>query len=126
MGFRVMGVKAGFQQLDISSIARVYRASKCRLIVLDWGGTLVTDTFKTNSLQAYAVSQGHAAHTAPSNELKLMLEALCADPRNVVFVVSGIDIWYNRYIGDYVSRRHCRQLYISSLIILYSFITRSL
>jgi len=36
MGFRVMGVKAGFHELDVSLITKAYRSSKCRLIVLDW------------------------------------------------------------------------------------------
>ena len=89
MGFRVMGVKAGFHELDMTALTKAYKSSKCRLILLDWGGTLVTETTKTDKLQAYAVATGHASHTAPTEEIKSLLETLCADPRNVVFVVSG-------------------------------------
>ena len=37
MGFRVMGIKAGFDQLDVVALNKVYRASSHCLILLDWG-----------------------------------------------------------------------------------------
>lgn len=46
MGFRVMGVKAGFQPLNSTALSRAYRTAKQRLIVLDWGGTLVAENDK--------------------------------------------------------------------------------
>jgi trehalose 6-phosphate synthase/phosphatase len=101
MGFRVMGVKAGFHELDVTALTKAYRSSKCRLIILDWGGTLVAETSKSDSLQAYAVATGNASHTAPTAELKSTLETLCADARNVVFVVSGRELYaVSDFFGD--------------------------
>jgi len=101
MGFRVMGVKAGFHELDVSEVVKSYRSSKCRLIFLDWGGTLVAETSKSDSLRAYAVATGHATHAGPSNELKSTLEILCSDIKNVVFVISGKDMYsVSDFFGD--------------------------
>jgi hypothetical protein len=60
MAFRVMGVKAGFQQLDLAVVSKAYKTSSHRLIVLDWGGTLVAENDKVDKLQAYAVAKGIA------------------------------------------------------------------
>jgi trehalose 6-phosphate synthase/phosphatase len=98
MGMRVVGVRAGFQAVDVSSLSKAYRNSVCRLILLDWGGTLVAETEKTDKLRAYAIAQGSAKRAGPSEALKEILEALCADPRNTVFVVSGKD---SGSVGDF-------------------------
>ena len=89
MGFRVMGVKASFKPVDIGAMSKVYRNSNKRLLIFDWGGTLVAENDKVDKLQAYAVSQGHASRSGPTKGLKDLLSSLCADPKNVVFVVSG-------------------------------------
>ena len=44
-----MGVKAGFLPLDINAMSKAYRAAKNRLIVLDWGGTLVAENDKVKT-----------------------------------------------------------------------------
>ena len=41
-----MGVKAGFLPLDVQALCRSYRSARSRLIVLDWGGTLVAENDK--------------------------------------------------------------------------------
>ncbi|CAM9124205.1 unnamed protein product, partial [Ectocarpus fasciculatus] len=87
--YRYVGIKSGFHQLDFSETAKMYKSSTNRLILLDWGGTLVAEDDKLDKLQAYAVAQGHATRTGPSEELKHVLEQLCADPKNTLFVVSG-------------------------------------
>jgi trehalose 6-phosphate synthase/phosphatase len=87
--YRYVGIKSGFHQLDFSEIGKSYKSSANRLILLDWGGTLVAEDDKLDKLQAYAVAQGHATRTGPSEELKRTLELLCADPKNTLFVVSG-------------------------------------
>jgi trehalose 6-phosphate synthase/phosphatase len=87
--YRSVGIKSGFHQLDFSSCGKLYKNSAHRLILLDWGGTLVAEDDKLDKLQAYAVAQGHATRTGPSEELKRTLELLCADPKNTLFVVSG-------------------------------------
>ena len=92
MGFRVMGVKAGFQPLDLTRLSRTYKSATYRLIVLDWGGTLVAENDKSDKLTAYAVALGHATRAGPTQALKESLETLCNDSRNTVFVISGKDI----------------------------------
>ena len=101
MGFRVVGVKAGFQLVDVAQMSKVYRAAQQRMIVLDWGGTLVTENDKSDKLQAYAVAKGHASRSGPTKALKETLEKLCSDVRNVVFVVSGKELHaVNSFFGD--------------------------
>jgi trehalose 6-phosphate synthase/phosphatase len=101
MGFRVMGVKSGFKTVDISAISKSYRNSHSRLILLDWGGTLVAENEKVDKLHAYAIAQGSASRTGPTTALKDLLETLCADPRNNVFVVSGKEIVaVSEFFGD--------------------------
>ena len=46
LGYRVMGVKAGFLPLDVQALCKAYRSARSRLIVLDWGGTLVAENDK--------------------------------------------------------------------------------
>lgn len=101
LNYRVMGVRADFHPLDETVVAREYRASRCRLILLDWGGTLVADDDKSDAIHAYALAQGHASLSGPSEELRATLEALCSDVRNVVFVVSGKEMKsVQEYFGD--------------------------
>lgn len=40
---------AGFYPLDVVAMSKTYRAARHRLIVLDWGGTLVAENDKVNS-----------------------------------------------------------------------------
>lgn len=87
-GFRVMGIRSGFDQLDMTSTSRIYRNSQHRLILLDWGGTLVAEE-KDDKLQLYAVAHGNAHRAGPTQAMKKLLEDLSADPKNTVFVVSG-------------------------------------
>jgi trehalose 6-phosphate synthase/phosphatase len=93
MNFRVMGVRAGFHTLDVVAVSKAYRAARNRLIVLDWGGTLVAETDKVDKLQAYALATGQATRSGPTEALKATLEELCAEPRNTVFVVSGKELF---------------------------------
>ncbi len=87
--FRVVGIKSTLKSLDFTDVARSYKTAKHRLILLDWGGTLVAEDDKMDNVRAYAMAQGHATRTGPSHELKNVLESVCADPRNSVFVISG-------------------------------------
>lgn len=92
VGFRVMGVRAGFQSLDIAAVNKAYRNARHRLILLDWGGTLVAEHDKNDKLHAYELAQGRVSRGAPSEALKEILESLCADIKNEVFVVSGKEL----------------------------------
>lgn len=90
--YKVMNLKAGFHALDIKDVAKAYRVARHRLILLDWGGTLVPNVDKHDKLHAFALATGHATQEGPSVELTLILEALCSDPKNFIFVVSGKEI----------------------------------
>mmetsp|Transcript_105 Transcript_105/g.189 ORF Transcript_105/g.189 Transcript_105/m.189 type:complete len:1079 (+) Transcript_105:193-3429(+) len=90
INYRVSGVKAGFNPLDVVKVSKAYRSSRQRLILLDWGGTLVD---VLDNYEAYAVATGHATRGGPSMELVEVLEDLCMDTRNHVFVISGKDIY---------------------------------
>lgn len=96
--YKIMNLKAGFCPLDIKEAFKAYRSSRHRLILLDWGGTLVPNVDKQDKLHAYAIATGHASREGPSAELKGVLEILCSDNKNIVFVVSGKEI---RAVTDY-------------------------
>ncbi|CAM9203153.1 unnamed protein product [Heterosigma akashiwo] len=87
LGFRVLGMEAGFNTLDAGEVIRAYKPARRRLIFLDYGGTLTSG----------AAKKGAGAYFGQKTEGKLpegtlaALKLLCADPRNAVFVVSGKD-----------------------------------
>eukprot|EP00601_Ochromonadales_sp_CCMP2298_P017181 CAMPEP_0173233894 /NCGR_PEP_ID=MMETSP1142-20121109/9889_1 /TAXON_ID=483371 /ORGANISM="non described non described, Strain CCMP2298" /LENGTH=1021 /DNA_ID=CAMNT_0014163805 /DNA_START=97 /DNA_END=3159 /DNA_ORIENTATION=- len=89
MQYKIMDLKSGFNPLDSKEVCTAYRTARHRLILLDWGGTLVSDNGKSDKLQAYAEATGHAERETLSEELRGILEGLTADAKNVVFVVSG-------------------------------------
>jgi trehalose 6-phosphate synthase/phosphatase len=41
LGFRLLGMDTGFSSLDIERVAKVFRKARARLILLDYGGTIV-------------------------------------------------------------------------------------
>lgn len=43
LGFRLLGMDTGFLSLDTNVVAKAYRNSKARLILLDYGGTIVNN-----------------------------------------------------------------------------------
>ena len=101
MGFRVTALKAGFLPLDLTVVNKSYRAATHRLIVLDWGGTLIAENDKTDKLQAYSLATGYSTRTGPTGAMKQTLETLCADEKNVVFVVSGKELYaVSDFFGD--------------------------
>ncbi|CAA0841866.1 Alpha-alpha-trehalose-phosphate synthase [Striga hermonthica] len=76
LGFRVVSLGPSFRKLSVEHIGSAYRRTRNRAILLDYDGTLT--------------SQG-AADTRPNEEAVGVLDRLCRDPRNVVFVVSGMN-----------------------------------
>lgn len=43
LGYRLLRMDAGFDALDTTVVAKAYRISRSRLILLDYGGTILTD-----------------------------------------------------------------------------------
>lgn len=92
-----------YKLLKCFQVCSAYRAAKSRVVMVDWGGTLVADTIKVDRLQAYALAKGHASRDGPTPELKATIEALCADPKNNVYVVSGREVpALNEFFGSFV------------------------
>eukprot|EP01032_Pedospumella_encystans_P014145 gene14145-16269_t len=89
MNYKIMDLKAGFNPLDVKETCKAYRNARHRLILLDWGGTLVATAEKSDKLISFAMATGHAERDMLSPELRAVLETLTQDARNNVFVVSG-------------------------------------
>lgn len=100
MGFKVMGLSSGFKPVDPVVVSKAYRQSRSRLIVLDWGGTLVADDDKTDKLRAYALATGKSTRVGPTMKLTKLIEKLASDVRNSVFIVSGKELMaVSEYFG---------------------------
>ncbi|OVA16294.1 Glycosyl transferase [Macleaya cordata] len=74
LGFKVVSLSPNFRKLSIDHIAPAYKVSNRRLIFLDYDGTIVP--------QASIIK-------TPSTEVISVLNNLCGDPKNTVFLVSG-------------------------------------
>ncbi|KAI5019478.1 hypothetical protein ZWY2020_044366 [Hordeum vulgare] len=73
-GFRVVALDPNFSKLSFDSIIMSYGRSKSRAIFLDYDGTLVPQTSLCQK---------------PSEELVTIINTLCSDKNNIVFIVSG-------------------------------------
>lgn len=73
-GFRVVALDPNFRKLSIDAIVSEYSRAKSRAILLDYDGTVMPQ----NSI-----------NKTPSAEVISILNRLCGDPRNTVFIVSG-------------------------------------
>jgi len=73
-GFRVVALDRNFKKLTVDSIVADYKKSKSRVILLDYDGTLVPQT---------------TIDKTPNETIVSMMNTLCADKKNVVFIVSG-------------------------------------
>ncbi|VAH79693.1 unnamed protein product [Triticum turgidum subsp. durum] len=73
-GFRVVALDPHFTKLNMDSIVMAYERSESRAIFLDYDGTLVPQT---------------SINKTPSSEVLRIINTLCSDKRNIVFIVSG-------------------------------------
>ncbi|XP_062180161.1 probable alpha,alpha-trehalose-phosphate synthase [UDP-forming] 7 [Phragmites australis] len=73
-GFRVVALDPHFTKLNLDTIAMSYERSKSRAILLDYDGTLVPQT---------------CINKEPSAEMVRIINTLCSDSKNIVFIVSG-------------------------------------
>ncbi|KAJ7955728.1 Trehalose-6-phosphate synthase [Quillaja saponaria] len=72
--FRIVALGPNFRKLSVENIASAYRNSNSRLILLDYDGTMLPQA---------------SVDKTPSSEVISVLNCLCSDPKNVVFIVSG-------------------------------------
>ncbi|XP_056175555.1 probable alpha,alpha-trehalose-phosphate synthase [UDP-forming] 7 [Syzygium oleosum] len=83
-GFRVVALDPNFRKLSIDIIVSAYLRSKSRAILLDYDGTVMPQT---------------SMNKRPSQEVISIINTLCADPKNIVFVVSG----RGKTLGEWLS-----------------------
>ncbi|KAJ4951404.1 hypothetical protein NE237_028236 [Protea cynaroides] len=76
LGFRVIALDPSFRKLLVEHIVSSYKRTKNRAILLDYDGTMMPKT---------------SINKTPSPEAIYILNSLCRDPKNVVFLVSGRD-----------------------------------
>lgn len=74
LGFRVVSLSPSFRKLSVDHIVSSYKRTNRRAIFLDYDGTVVSQSSMIRS---------------PSPEVVNVLNALCNDPNNTVFIVSG-------------------------------------
>ncbi|KAG1692802.1 hypothetical protein DVH05_024417 [Phytophthora capsici] len=81
------GDRSDFKQLNIDKVMEAYMQSKRRVFLLDYGGTIIA----RENIAMY-VKKDFTAVTGkrPSNRMMDALTNLTNDPRNTVFVVSGV------------------------------------
>ncbi|KAA8535473.1 hypothetical protein F0562_030476 [Nyssa sinensis] len=74
LGFRVVALGPNFRKLSVEHIVSAYNQTNSRLILLDYDGTMMPQA---------------SVDKTPSSEVISVLNGLCSDPKNVVFIVSG-------------------------------------
>ncbi|KAF3786180.1 Alphaalpha-trehalose-phosphate synthase UDP-forming 5 [Nymphaea thermarum] len=74
LGFRVIALDPNFRKLSVEHIVSAYKRTKKRAILLDYDGTMMPQT---------------SINKTPTSEAIGILNSLCRDPKNVVFLVSG-------------------------------------
>lgn len=79
LGFRVIALDSNFRKLSVEHIVSSYKRTKHRAILLDYDGTMMLQNSKSS------------ISTAPNPEAVKILNNLCRDSKNVVFLVSGKD-----------------------------------
>ncbi|XP_072995917.1 probable alpha,alpha-trehalose-phosphate synthase [UDP-forming] 9 [Typha latifolia] len=74
LNFRIIALSPGFRKLSVDHIARSYKTANRRAIFLDYDGTIMPEA---------------SINKIPSTEIISILDSLCSDPKNTVFIVSG-------------------------------------
>lgn len=88
LGYRLLGMECDFISLDTKSVVKAYRNSRSRLILVDYGGTILAND-NLDTFSRYAVVTRKREYSTPDARLIDILKELCADTKNTVFVVSG-------------------------------------
>uniref|UniRef100_A0A7S1UMF2 Alpha,alpha-trehalose-phosphate synthase (UDP-forming) n=2 Tax=Grammatophora oceanica TaxID=210454 RepID=A0A7S1UMF2_9STRA len=88
LGYRRLGMDTDFIPLDTSTVIKGYKDARARLILVDYGGTIVVND-NLDSLMRFQMVQQTRTPSLPAPEMVETLTKLCEDKRNTVFVVSG-------------------------------------
>jgi len=88
LGYRLLGMDSGFTSLDVGSVGKAYKKSRSRLILLDYGGTILSND-NLDNLSRFQLVTKSREYTVPTDRMIQTLKDLCSDRRNIVFVVSG-------------------------------------
>lgn len=82
-----VGNQSDFKLLNVDRVLQAYRSSARRVFLLDYGGTLIA----RENMSMY-VKKDFTAVTGKVLSPRMIeaLSWLCADPRNTVFIVSGV------------------------------------
>jgi len=88
LGYRLLGMDSRFGPLDFTAVSKAYKDSHARLILVDYGGTIVSND-NLDNLKRFKMVRERSAPSIPTERMISSLKALCADKHNVVFVVSG-------------------------------------
>jgi len=88
LGYRRLSMNTDFTALDADSVIKSYRNARSRLILVDYGGTIVSND-NLDNLKRFQLVKQSKGPSAPTSEMISTLTALCKDKRNTVMVVSG-------------------------------------
>ncbi|KAL8461306.1 hypothetical protein ACS0TY_032688 [Phlomoides rotata] len=93
---RVVALGPNFRKLSVEHIVSSYKKTNSRLILLDYDGTMMAQDRVDKS---------------PSPEVITVLNSLCNDPRNIVFIVSGrgkdsLEKWFSECENLGLSAEH--------------------
>lgn len=111
-GFRVIALDPNFRKLSIDAIQSAYLRSKRRAILLDYDGTVMPQT---------------SINKSPSQEVISLINTLCGDVKNTVFVVSGrgrdsLSKWFSPCKKLGIAAEHGYFVrYIHYLFVLYNY-----
>ncbi|KAF3971485.1 hypothetical protein CMV_004922 [Castanea mollissima] len=72
--FRIVALSKNFKKLSMDNVVRTYSGMNNRLILLDYDGTVIPE---------------NSVDKTPSSKVISVLNSLCSDPKNIVFIVSG-------------------------------------
>lgn len=88
LGYRILGMDRGFNSLDVSAVGKAYKKARGRLILMDYGGTILSND-NLDKFSRFQVATKTRKYTVPTSNMIQTLKDLCSDKRNIVFVVSG-------------------------------------
>ncbi|KAB1204188.1 putative alpha,alpha-trehalose-phosphate synthase [UDP-forming] 11 [Morella rubra] len=74
LGFKVAALSSNYKRLTADHAVSAYRRTNSRLILLDYDGTMMPKT---------------CVDKTPGGDVISVLNSLCSDPKNTVFIVSG-------------------------------------